>query len=157
MTFRRGGWALVPWYLYVVLGWCFAALFMLAFVVAVRLPDRWDVERAFTTAMIGLLVYPSVRMALGGLAWIRGFRRHYLTTAEDGVRFRLPGTEEVRLAWSEIQGVTCERRWLTLSGPWPFGYRADVYTIASARGSYNFTNMEIPRAGKAAEEIRRRL
>jgi hypothetical protein len=55
-----------------------------------------------------------------------------------------PGTEEVTLAWSEIGEVTCERRWLTLQGPWPLGYRADVYTI---------TNMEIPHARRAAEEI----
>jgi len=157
MTFQRRGWALVPWYLYLALGWCFATLFGVAFLIAVKLPDRWTWERVFTTAMIGVLTGASVKMALGAHRWIAGFRQHYLTLTDSGVRFRLPGLDEVELPWREIQSVTSERRWLTLSGPIPFGYRADVYTIASARGQFEFTSMEIPRAARAAEEIRKTL
>jgi hypothetical protein len=157
MTFRRHGWALVPWYLYLALGWCFAALFAAAFVIALRLPDPWMWERVFTTAMIGVVAGAAVRMAVGAHRWIAGFRQHYLTVADDGVRFRLPGVDEVSLAWSEIESVTSERRWLTLSGPWPFGYRAEVHTIGSSRGRFEFTSMEIPRAARAAKEIRLRL
>jgi len=157
MTFQRRGWALVPWYLYLALGWCFATLFGVALVIAIRLPDPWTWERGFTTAMIGVLVFGSVRMALGAHRWIAGFRQHYLTISDSCIRFRLPGTDEVRLLWKEVQSVTSERRWLTLSGPIPFGYRAEVYTITSARGKFEFTSMEIPHAGRAADEIRKRI
>jgi hypothetical protein len=32
-----------------------------------------------------------------------------------------------------------------------------VHTVSTARGRFEFTGMEIPRARRAAEEIRRRL
>ena len=157
MTFRRHGWALVPWYLYLAVGWCFAALFLAAFVIALRLRDPWTWERVFTTTMIGVVAAAAVRMTIGTHRWIAGFRQYYLVVSDACVLLRLPGTGEVRLPWNEIESITSERRWLTMTGPWPFGYRAEVHTIASSRGRFEFTSMEIPRAGRAAEEMRRRL
>jgi hypothetical protein len=53
MTFRRAGPSLLPWYLYLALLWSCAALFTLAFVLAIFLRDPWTGERVLTVIMIG--------------------------------------------------------------------------------------------------------
>jgi hypothetical protein len=157
MTFRRSGWRLLPWYFYLALCWAFASLFAVCFFIAASFHDPWNVERVLTVAMIGFLVFPTTRAALRAHAWIRRFRRHYLMLDDRGVRFRLPDTDELTLAWNDIESVTSDKPWLTYNSIWAFGYRTKVFTIVSRAGRYSFTNMEIPRPGRAAEEILRRI
>ena len=152
MVFRRTGLRLALWYCTVAIFWLFSATFALAFLVgvfAVR-PLKWsDVG---VLLLIGASALPPARFAWSMGAWIRRFRNYYLRIDDRGVQFQLYGEGEVRLAWSEIQAVTRERRWVSYKGP-TFAYRNYFYTLVTGRGQYTFTSMDIPQPARAAREI----
>src|SRR5690349_4734241 len=143
MAFQRRGWRLVPWYLYLAFLWAVAGLFAASFFIAIFLKGPWNAERAITILLLGMLVYPTSKWALGAHSWIRQFRQLYLIVEERGVRFRLPDTGDVELTWSEIENISSEKRWLTFQSIWTFGYKTWVHTLATRSGTFTFTNMEI--------------
>ena len=153
MTFRRTGWRLLPWYLYLAFCWALTGLFAASFFIAIFLKSPWNAERVITILLIGLLVYPTAKSALSAHSWIREFRRNYLAVDERGVRFRLPDTSEIGLGWSDIESIASDKRWLTFQGIWAFTYRTWVHTMVTRSGTFRFTSMEIPRARRAAIEI----
>jgi hypothetical protein len=153
MIFRRKGLGLAPWYCTVALFWLFSATFALAFVAGlftVR-PLKWS--DLWVLGIIGALVLPPARFAWGLGLWIRRVRNYYLRIDEFGVEFQLYAAGHVQVAWHEIQKVTSERRWVSFKGPFPFAYRNYFYTIATGRGQFTFTSMDIPRPARAAREI----
>src|ERR1700694_385867 len=95
LVFRRSGLRLAAWRAVVLLFWTFAALFALAFGIA--LFQSWSFDKIFFLAAVALLVYASARTALGIGSWVRGFRVHYLALGEEGVSFHLTDTREVRV------------------------------------------------------------
>src|ERR1700676_1428018 len=110
LVFRRAGLRLAAWRAVVLLFWTFAAVFALAFGIALFQP--WSFDKIFFLAAVALLVYATARSALGMHSWVRGFRAHYLALGDEGVRFHFSDAGEVRLLWSDIIGVTSEKRWM---------------------------------------------
>jgi hypothetical protein len=157
MIFRREGLRLAPWYCTVTLFWLFSAAFALAFVVAVFTVRPLRGTDFLVIALIGGMALPPARMAWSLGAWLRRIRNYYLRIDDQGVGLQLYGAGEVQLAWHEIQKITSERRWVRLSGPWPFAYRNYFYTIVTGRGQFTFTSMDIPRPALAAREIATRV
>jgi hypothetical protein len=157
MMFRRKGLRLAPWYATLAMFCLFSATFALAFFVGVFTVRPLKLSDLVVLALIGAMTLPPGRFAWGLWLWIRRVRNYYLRVNDEGVQFQLYGAGEVQLEWSEIQSVTCEKRWVKLSGPFPFSYRDRFFTIVTARGKFTFTSMDIPWPGRAARAIAAKL
>jgi hypothetical protein len=125
------------------------------FVACFTLKGGWGMDRAAVTAGIGLLAFISIRASLKSREWIRPFWTNRVAVDDAGVHLRIRDRGEMRLTWPEIQGITHQQSTETTGGYWPMPYQVDHYTLATAKGPFTFSSMDIPGAKRAAEEIGR--
>jgi hypothetical protein len=153
MVYRRGKLRMAGWHLTLGAFWSMAALLAVALFIECFVLHGWDAGRAGVTLATGLLTFAAVRMALGVQAWIRPFRTNLVEIDETGIRLRLEGEAEIRVAWQDVRSIKIEKRTATTGGFWQFPYRVEEYIISTACGPLTFTSVDIPRARRAAREI----
>ena len=153
--FRRGTIRIAAWYLLPLICWLCAAAFALAFGVLMFWLRPWSRQTMLGLVLTGLLAWQSARTALSTQSWIHYFPGNFLTLGADAIRFRLAETGEVRLEWSEVSAVKHQRR--LFGGNTVFPFPINVYTLVTTRGSFAFSNGDIPRAQQAARAIATRI
>ncbi len=157
MVYRRGKLRMTGWCLMVGVFWAMAFVLSFAFFVACfALKGGWGMDRVAVTAGIGVLAFISIRASLNSREWIRPFWTNLVAVDDTGVHLRIQDRGEARLTWAEIQGITHKRTTETTGGYWPMPYQVDHYTLATTKGPFTFSSMDIPGAKRAAEEIGRR-
>lgn len=153
MVYRRGKLRMAGWRLMLAAFWSMAALLAIALFVEIFVLHGWDAGRVAVTFATALLTFGAARAALGAHAWIRPFWTNLVEIDETGIRLRIAGEGEIRVAWPEIGSIKHENRTATTGGFWPIPYRVDDYIVSTTRGPLRFTSMDIPRAKRAAREI----
>lgn len=124
-------------------------------------------ERAVSVAVVLVLAAPLWIQTASLRAYMREMAANLVSVEDSGVRVRLggdfrhskglPDIPEIRLPWSDIETITCERRRFIYPSVVPFSYPLDVYTIVSAAAVISFTVECTVTARRAAREIARRL
>ena len=81
-------------------------------------------------SFFGALAYPLARYAWRLPSQIRAFRTHFLHLDDTGLRLNLPDLDELQLPWNEVQGVTCEKKWVEPQGiAYLSAYKLLIYRI----------------------------
>ena len=156
--FRRNVIRLLGWYLFI--GFCgFTSLVSIFCLIAILIkPSEIGFGSITFCISVGLILYASVRSGRAVLGWIRNFKDSYLQIDDAGVWCHFASTDHIRLTWNEIQGVTHEKRFMTVpTGRGPFRYRLDRFTILTSQGPIWFNGMDIPAPQKAAGAIAERI
>lgn len=153
MVYRWGKLRLTGWRLMLAAFWSMAAILAVSLFIECFVLRGWDIGRAGVTVATAVLNFAAVRAALNAHKWVRPFWTNLLEIDEAGIRLRIQGEDDVRVAWPEIQSMRHERRTVTTNGFWPIPFRVDRYIVSTARGPLSFTSMDIPGAKRAAREI----
>ena len=130
------------------------------------LSDNNESERWVVAAL--LLVMAPVAMHLKTLHSRMGqIGANVVSLDATGVRIRLVGAlrrskglpeiQDMLLPWSEVTGVTSDRRKFSYRSVIPFEYPLDVYTILTTGGAIPFTKECVPGAAQAAQAISSRV
>jgi len=146
-------------------------LSVLAFVLLVLVffpgPSLTVFERIISTGVVLLMATPLVIQIRSLRSRVREMQGNFLALYEDGVRVRLSGAFRAgkglpeipgtHLRWSEVTGVTSQRRKFVYRSLVPFVYPLDVYTLVTAGRPIAFTKECVPQANAAARAIARRI
>jgi hypothetical protein len=153
MVYRWGKLGLAGWRLMLATFWLMAAILAVSLFIECFVLRGWDIGRAGVTIATAVLNFAVIRAALSAHKWVRPFWTNLLEIGEAGIRLRLQGEGDDRIAWPEILSIRHERRTVATNGFWPFPVRVDEYVVSTARGPLSFTSMDIPGAKRADRKI----